>query len=83
MRKPKSHELAIAAFIVVVAVVVGLWLLLSGGSGWLCCITDPASGADVCVQVPSIDSECEGGEVGWCQNFSETATGQATCLDTK
>jgi hypothetical protein len=75
--------LALAALLLVAGLALAAWMLLRPveSSGWLCCITSPSSGAEVCVQVKGIDSECDGGLIGWCENISEDATGQADCLD--
>jgi hypothetical protein len=80
MRKPLT--IIVAVLLLLVATAAGVWLFMGrNSSGWLCCITSPASGVEICVQVQGIDSECAGGEVGWCENISEDATGQADCLD--
>ena len=78
------------------ALILGSVLLLSGtlaaawallrpvptASGWLCCITSPASGITVCVQVKGLDSECTGGTIGWCDSILTEPSGAAKCLDT-
>ncbi len=80
MRRSKV-AIILGVLLLLVALGIGIWLAMSGGSGWLCCITNPANGIETCVQVQGIDSECKGGDVGWCKNISEDATGVATCLD--
>ena len=80
------------------ALILGSALLLSGlaaaawtmlrpvpvpvSSGWLCCVTSPASGITVCVQVKGLDSECTGGTIGWCDDILTEPSGAAKCLDT-
>ncbi len=75
----KPLVLAIS-FLLLAAIAIAVWLFTSN-SGWLCCITNPANGNTICVQVKGLDSECTGGEIGWCNNISEDATGEADCLD--
>jgi hypothetical protein len=77
--------LALAGLLLVACLALAAWLLLRPvpveSSGWLCCYTAAGSQVEICVQVKGIDSECDGGSIGWCENISEDATGQADCLD--
>jgi len=77
--------LAISALLIVAGLALAAWLLLRpvlvDSSGWLCCYTSAGSKTEVCVQVKSLDSDCDGGTIGWCENISEDATGRADCLD--
>lgn len=75
--------LAISALIIITGLALAAWLLLRpvDSSGWLCCYTAAGSPTEICVQVQGIDSECDGGMIGWCENISEDPTGQADCLD--
>ena len=79
MRKP----IVIAVSLLLVAVLAAVvWLIAKqSSSGWLCCITDPASGGTICVSVKGIDSECAGGTVGWCDDYTEDPSGEAHCHD--
>lgn len=81
----KKTVAVVASILAIAAVSILAWKLAnapSSGGGWLCCITDPASGGVICVQVKGIDSECEGGTIGWCDDVTTDPAGQATCHDT-
>lgn len=77
--------LAISALLLVAGLAIAAWLFLRPvpveSSGWLCCYTAAGSKLEICVQVQGLDSDCDGGKIGWCEHISEDATGQAYCLD--
>jgi hypothetical protein len=81
MRKQKPLVILASLALVTIAAVV-IWLLTKpASSGWLCCITNPTNGSTICVSVKGLDSECEGGTIGWCDDYTEDAAGEATCHD--